>query len=201
MRWPWHMRPRAGSCCASGLASRSSRRATSCASSPGRFSPTARRVARRSEARQLLERAIAQAQLAEMGDRVLDIGKVGARGAAAAADQRHRPGKRLLARELAVPAIDQIDQRLDRAAIVEMDRPDRLLVDAVIVDLAMDQIAAHRVVALSRQAMGEAAARAARQQAENQAGLLGRAAIMLGVDAEGAMPAVQARWPCLRRGK
>src|SRR6266850_6356756 len=123
MRWPWRTRPRAGSCCATGSASRSSRRATNCASSPGRFSPTTRCIARRSQPRQLLERAIAQAQLDEMGDRVLDIGKVAAGGAAAAADQRHCPGKRLLACELAVLAIGEIDQRLDRAAIVEMDRP------------------------------------------------------------------------------
>src|SRR5438034_11532358 len=137
MRWPWRTRPRVGSCCATASASRSSRRATNCASSPGRFSPTARRVARRSQPRQLLERAIPQAELAEVGDRVPDIGKVAAGGAAAAADQRHRPGKWLLAGELAVLAIGEIDQRLDRAAIVEMDRPDRLGVDAVIVDLAM----------------------------------------------------------------
>jgi len=35
-----------------------------------------------------------------------------------------------------VPAIGEIDQRRHGAAVVEMDRPDRLLVDAVIVDLA-----------------------------------------------------------------
>src|SRR5476649_1287501 len=73
-----------------------------------------------------------------------------------------------------------------------MDRPHLFFVDTVIVDLARPEIAADRVVLLERQAMGEAAARAARQQAEDQAGLLGRAAIMFGGDAEGAMPAVQA---------
>src|SRR3981189_2027948 len=82
-----------------------------------------------------------------------------------------------------------------------MDRPDRLLVDAVIVDLATDQIAPHRLVAFGRQAVGEAAAGAARQQAEDEAGLLRRPAIMLRVDAEGTMPALKARGPRLGCGK
>ena len=59
-------------------------------------------------------------------------------------------------------AVGEIDQRRHGAAVGEMDRPDRLLdIDAVILDLARSKIAAHRVVVLGRQAMGEAAARAA----------------------------------------
>src|SRR5580693_123528 len=201
MRWRWRSRPRAGSCCVSGLASRSSRRATSCVSSPGPSSPTALPAASRGSALQFLEGAIAQAQLAEVGDGVLDVGEIRARGAASPADQRHRCSKRELACELAMPAIGEIDQRWHRAAIVEMNRPDRLLIDAVIVDLAVDQIAPYGVVAPGRQAMREAAARAARQQAEDEARLLRRPAIMLRVDAEGPMPTVQARGPRLRRGK
>src|SRR5471032_520674 len=46
--------------------------------------------------------------------------------------------------------------------------------------------------------MGEAAARTSREQAQDQPGLLGRAAIVLGVDAEGAMEAVQARGLCFQ---
>src|SRR5260370_5484712 len=133
------MRPKAGSCGAIGWASRSSRRATSCASLAGRSSPTVRRGARRGPARQLVQRSIAQAHLVEMGDRVLDIDKVGAGGAAAAADQRQSLGKRQLACELPVLPIGEIDPGVDRPAILEMDRPDRLLLDAVVVDLAMDQ--------------------------------------------------------------
>ena len=49
--------------------------------------------------------------------------------------------------------------------------------------------------------MCQAAAGAARQQAEDQAGLLRRAAIMFRVDAEGAVPAVQARRLRLGRGE
>src|SRR5216683_1686141 len=201
MRWRWRSRPRAGSCCVSGLASRSSRRATSCASSPGPFSPTARPAARQGPARQLFEGAIAQAQLTEVGDGILDVGEIRAGGTASPADQRHRRSERQLACELAMLAIGEIDQRRHRAAIVEMNRPNGLLVDTIIVDLAADQIAPYRVVALDRQAMGEATAGAARQQAEDEAGLLRRAAIMLRVDAEGAMPTVQARGPRLGRGK
>src|SRR3984893_14363714 len=190
MRWRWRSRPRAGWCCVSALVSRSIRRATSCGSSPGLSSPTALPAARRGPARQLLEGAIAQAQLTEVGDGVLDVGEIRAGGAASPADQRHRRSKRQLARELAMPAIGEIDQRRHGAAIVEMNRPNGLPIDAIIVDLAVDQIAPDCVVALGRQAMGEATARASRQQAEDEAGLLRRAAIMLRVDAEGAMPTV-----------
>ena len=52
-----------------------------------RSSPTARRGARRGAARQLFEGTIAQAQLGEMGDGVLDIGEIGACDAASAAHQ------------------------------------------------------------------------------------------------------------------
>jgi hypothetical protein len=72
-------------------------------------------------------------------DGILDVGEIRAGGAASASHQRHRSGKRQLARELAVPAIGKIDQRPHSAAIVEMDRPDGLPVDAIIVDLAADQ--------------------------------------------------------------
>ena len=94
-----------------------------------------------------------------MGHRVLDVGEIAARGAASVADQRHGLGERQLARELAVRAVGEIDQRRHGAAIVEMDRPDRLLVDAVIVDLAMDQVAAHRVVLLGAAGDGRARGR------------------------------------------
>src|SRR6266702_3383116 len=136
-----------------------------------------------------------------MGCGVLDVGEISTGGAASPADQRHRRGQRQLARELAMPTVGEIDQRRHRAAIVEMNRPDGFPVDAVIVDLAVDQITPHRIVPLSRQAMGEAAAGAARQQAEDETGLLRRAAIMLRVDAEGPMPTVQARGPRLGRGE
>src|SRR5260370_19374728 len=138
MRWRWRSPLRAGSCCVSGWASRSSRRATSYASSPGPSSPTARPAARRGQARQLLEGAIAQAQLAEMGCGVLHVGEIRTGGAASPADQRHRRGQRQLARELAMPPAGEIDQRRHRAAIVEMNLPDGLPGDAVIVDLAVE---------------------------------------------------------------
>jgi len=147
------------------------------------------------------ELRIAQAQLVEMGCGVLDVGEIRTGGAASPADQRHRRGQRQLARELTMPAVGEIDQRRHRAAIIEMDRPNGFPVDAVIVDLAVDQITPHRVILLGRQSMGEAAARAARQQAEDEARLLRRAAIVLRIDAEGPMPTVQARGSRLRRSE
>jgi len=93
-------------------------------------------------------------------------------------DKGQGPGGRQLAGELSVLAVGEIDQRLGHAPVVQVDRPDLFLVDAVIVDLARPQVAAHGVVANARQAMGQAAAGAARQEAQDQAGLLRRAAIM-----------------------
>src|SRR6185437_4404930 len=52
-----------------------------------------------------------------------------------------------------------------------------------------------------RQAMGPAAAGTAGEQAEDQTGLLGRAAIVLGVDAEGAVEAMQPRRLGLAHGE
>ena len=125
--------------------------------------------------------------------RVAHIVDVGAGGARALAHQRQRPWRAAACRRTGDargrrdrPAPARCGRRRDGSAGRLLD------VDAVILDLARPQIAAHRVVVLGRQAMGEAAAGAARQQAEDQAGLLRRAAIMLGVDAEGAVEAVQA---------
>src|SRR3954468_202635 len=135
--------------------------------------------------RQLLEAPVAQAEFGEMGERVAQVLDVGAGRALALAHQLERPGERQLAGELPVGAIGEIDQRRHGAAIGEMDRPDLLDIDAVILYFAPPQIAPDRVVVLVRQPGGEAATRAARQQAEDQAGFARRAAVMLGIDAEG----------------
>lgn len=136
-----------------------------------------------------------------MGDRIQHVVEIGPGGAASTAYQGSCGGKRQLAGKLSVLAIGEIDQRRHCPPVVEMDRPDRLLVNAVIVDLAINQIAAHLVVGRSRQAMGETAAGAARQQAQDQPRSFRRAAIMLGIDAEGAVPALQAGGLSLGRGE
>src|SRR5947209_17260648 len=137
--------------------------------------------------RQLLEAPVPQAKLGEMGERVAQVLDVGAGRALTLAHQLERPGERQLAGELPVGAIGEIDQGRHGAAIGELDRPDLLDIDAVILYFAPPQIAAHRAVVLVRQPVGQTPAGAARQQAEDQAGFARRAAIMLGVDAEGAM--------------
>ncbi len=88
-----------------------------------------------------------------MGDRIQHIVEVGPGGAASTAHQGSCLSKRQLAGKLPVLAIGEIDQRRYRPPVVEMDRPYRLLVDAVIVDLAMDQVAPHLVVGRRRKAM------------------------------------------------
>src|SRR6185437_11524862 len=98
-------------------------------------------------------------------------------------------------------AVGEIDEGIDRAAVGKMDRPDFLFVDSIIVDLANLQIPPDLVVTFRRQAMGEAATTPAGQQPEDEARLPGRAAVMFGIDAEGAMPTLQARRNRLGRGE
>ena len=74
--------------------------------------------------RQFFEGGVAQPEFAQMGDRVAQIVDVGAGGAAAAAHQGHGLRDRQLAGELPVLAVGEIDQRLDHATVVQMDRAD-----------------------------------------------------------------------------
>ena len=136
-----------------------------------------------------------------MRDRVPEVGEIRSGGAPASAHQGGGSGWRQLAGKLPVLPVGEIDQRLDRAAILQVDRPNLFPVDAVVVDLALAQIAADRVVAVARQPVGEPATGAAGQQPQDQAGLLRCAAIVFGLDAEGAMPAMKSGRLCLGGGE
>jgi hypothetical protein len=123
-----------------------------------------------------------------MGDRVQHIVEVAAGGAMTLADQPQRLILRQLAGELPVGAVGEVDQCRHRPAVVEPEGPHRFHIHTVMVDLAMDQVAPYLVVGGVGQPVRQASAGAARQQAEDQARLRGRAAIVFRVDAEGPVP-------------
>src|SRR5208282_1189551 len=164
-------------------------------SPPGRIrrpsAPRCGRPAPLHKAQELVHGAVLDAELVEMAHRVDEV--LGARtaGAVALADELgdalelKRPGV------LRMAASGDVGVGVDAPAPAhELDRNGALLVDVAghlaLVEIGEDLLAPHGC-----HAVGDAAAGAARLQAEHQARQLGRAAIAPRVDAEGAMVAAQ----------